>query len=331
VRSVASVVSEEMATPVLDGPETRSEAAMTAHWKAVHEMELGDHLCLFFDNDDERRSIMAAYVRDGVRAGHKVIYVSDAVPARDVLDWLLGDDKDAVIPRDGAQTDLAEAMDAGHFVVRTAEETFLASGRFDPQESIALMATEIDLALVQGYTGVRIAGEARFSLRRWPGTDQHGDFERMLDEVFMTTDIKAMAICQFDRRWFNAAYLAELESCHMGRVRVNDYYDDGTLRITPIFSPPGVELAGVIDGATRPAAEKVLTSISTRTGLLCLDLGGLTDCDDDGLRLLIRADRPDLGPNRGLLLRGVPPRLGERLRSFGLVAGQGVAIEVGAG
>ncbi|QXJ21726.1 MEDS domain-containing protein [Actinomadura graeca] len=304
---------------------------MTDRRKAVREMELGDHLCLLFDNDEERRSIMAAYVRDGVRAGHKIIYISDAVRAGDVLGWLAGDGRDAVMPEEGAPVDLAEAMEAGHFVVRTAEETFLASGRFEPQESIELMATEIDLALVQGYSGVRVAGEARFSLRRWPGTDQHGDFERMLDQVFMTTDIKAMAICQFDRRWFNAGYLAELESCHMGRVRVNDYYDDGTLRITPIFSPPGVELSGVIDGATGPAAEKVLASISTRTGLLCLDLGGVTGCDDDGLRLLTRADRPDLGPNRGLLLRGVPPGLGERLRSSGLAAAQGVAIEDGPG
>ncbi|MUN37005.1 MEDS domain-containing protein [Actinomadura litoris] len=294
---------------------------MSAQHKAVGDMRLGDHLCLFFDNDEERRSIMADYVRDGVRAGHKVIYISDAVGAPDVLGWLLGEER--AVP--GAE--LTEAMEAGHFVVRTAEETFLASGRFDPRESLELMATEIDLALVQGYRGVRIAGEARFSLRRWPGTDQHGDFERMLDEVFMTDDLKAMAICQFDRRWFGAARLADLESCHMGRVRVNDYHDDGTLRITPIFGPPGAELAGVIDAATRPAAERVLESISTRTGLLCLDLGGLTDCDEGGLRLLTRADRPDLGPDRGLLLRAVPPVIAERLRSSGLVALPGVSVE----
>ncbi|WP_242903862.1 MEDS domain-containing protein [Actinomadura terrae] len=293
---------------------------MSAAHKAVGDMRLGDHLALFFDDDEERRSIMADYVRDGVRAGHKVIYVSDAVSAPEVFRWLFGE-------KDAAPDDIAEAMDAGHFVVRTAEETFLASGRFDPQESLELMATEIDLALVQGYGGVRIAGEARFSLRRWPGTDQHGDFERMLDEVFMTTDLKAMAICQFDRRWFGAARLADLESCHMGRVRVNDYHDDGTLRITPIFGPPGAQLSGVLDAATRPAAERVLESISTDTGLLCLDLRGLTGCDEGGLRMLTRADRPGLGPDRGLLLRGVPPVIAERLRSSGLVGMPGVAVE----
>ncbi|MCP9953666.1 MEDS domain-containing protein [Actinomadura madurae] len=307
--------------------------------KPVGAMELGDHLALIFDDDEERRSIMAAYARDGVAAGHKVIYISDGVRAGDVLGWLLAEHEStgpaphAAAPRaaaphaapEGAPVDLAEAMEEGHFVVRTAEETFLASGRFDPSESLQLMATEIDLALVQGYSGVRIAGEARFSLRRWPGTHQHGDFERMLDEVFMTTDLKAMAICQFDRRWFEGARLADVEAAHMGRVRANDYYDDGALRISPLFSPPGARVAGVIDAATRPAAASVLESIKTRTGLLCLDLEGLEACDPDGLRMLTGADRP--ARDRGLLLRGVPAEVHAGLRAEGLDEAPGVSIE----
>ncbi|MEU8802798.1 MEDS domain-containing protein [Spirillospora sp. NPDC048819] len=293
--------------------------------KPVGTMALGDHLALLYDNDEERRSIMAAYARDGVRDAHKVVYISDGVPAPDVLDWLLsGDDVTAPDPGD-RHADLAAAMEAGQLVVRTAEETFLASGRFDPAESIELIATEIDLAHVQGYAGVRIAGEARFSLRRWPGTEQFGQFEQMLDDAFMTTDVKAMAVCQFDRRWFDDARLAEVETRHMGRVRVDDYHDDGSLRITPIFTPPGAELAGIIDGSTLPAAEKVLASITTRTGLLCLDLGGVTACDAAGLRLLTGADRP--GRGHGLLLRAVPPALHDRLRDEGLVNVPGISVE----
>lgn len=294
--------------------------------KPVGAMELGDHLALIFDNDEERRSIMAAYARDGVAAGHKVIYISDGVRAGDVLGWLLAEREQSGPALNGAPVDLAEAMEEGHFVVRTAEETFLASGRFDPAESLQLMATEIDLALVQGYTGVRVAGEARFSLRRWPGTDQHGDFERMLDEVFMTTDLKAMAICQFDRRWFEGARLADVEAAHMGRVRANDYYDDGALRISPLFSPPGARLTGVIDAATRPAAASVLESIKTRTGLLCLDLEGLRACDADGLRMLTGAGRP--ARDRGLLLRAVPAAVHAGLRAEGLDEAPGVSIEL---
>ncbi|MEO3829297.1 MEDS domain-containing protein [Actinomadura sp. B10D3] len=301
--------------------------------KPVGAMELGDHLALIFDNDEERRSIMAAYARDGVAAGHKVIYISDGVRAGDVLGWLLAEHETTGPARhgapEGAAVDLAAAMEDGHFVVRTAEETFLASGRFDPSESLQLMATEIDIALVQGYSGVRIAGEARFSLRRWPGTHQHGDFERMLDEVFMTTDLKAMAICQFDRRWFEGGRLADVEAAHMGRVRANDYYDDGTLQISPLFSPPGARVSGVIDAATRPAAASVLESIKTRTGLLCLDLEGLEACDPDGLRMLTGADRP--ARDRGLLLRGVPAEVHAGLRAEGLDGAPGVSIERAAG
>jgi anti-anti-sigma regulatory factor len=295
--------------------------------KPVGVMELGDHLALLYDNDEERRSVMAAYARDGVRAGHKIVYISDGVTAAEVLAWLLAEGA-ATGPGPQEETpDLSEAMDAGHFIVRTAEETFLASGRFDPAESIELIATEIDLARVQGYRGVRITGEARFSLRRWPGTERFGEFEQLLDDAFLTSDPTAMAVCQFDRRWFDDARLAEVETRHMGRVRVNDYHDDGSLRITPIFNPPGAELAGTIDGSNLAAAEDVLASITTRTGLLCLDLSGLTGCDAAGLRLLTGAFGPGRRRGHGLLLRGVPPALHDRFREEGLDGTPGIAVE----
>jgi len=298
--------------------------------KAVGALELGDHMCLVYDNDDERRAIMAAYVRDGVRANQKVIYISDGVSAPDMLDWLLGEHKDAPehAAAERADVDLAAALEAGDFVVRTAEETFLASGSFDPQESVELMATEIDLALVQGYEGVRVAGEARFSLRSWPGTERFGDFERMLDEVMMDSDIKAMAICQFDRRWFDPDRLAEVVANHAGgRVRADDYYDDGTLRITPIFGPPGAELAGDIDASTRPAMQGALTAVALRSHLICLDLSGVGACDEEGLRTLVGTGRDSSGRNRRLLLRGVSERLAGMLRAAGLDQEPGVSIE----
>jgi ABC-type transporter Mla MlaB component len=298
--------------------------------KAVGALELGDHMCLVYDNDDERRAIMAAYVRDGVRANQKVIYISDGVTAADLLDWLLGEHKDVPEHAAGgrAEVDLRAAMEAGDFVVRTAEETFLASGRFDPHESVELMATEIDLALVQGYEGVRVAGEARFSLRSWPGTERFGDFERMLDEVMMDGDVKAMAICQFDRRWFDPDRLAEVVANHAGgRVRADDYYDDGTLRITPIFGPPGAELAGDIDASTRTAMVDALAAVAGRSHLICLDVSGVRRCDEEGLRTLVGTGRTSGGKSRQLLLRGASERLLAMMRDAGLDREPGVSIE----
>ncbi|MCQ0019137.1 STAS domain-containing protein [Actinomadura madurae] len=307
--------------------------------KPVGAMELGDHLALIFDDDEERRSIMAAYARDGVAAGHKVIYISDGVRAGDVLGWLLAEHEStgpaphAAAPRaaaphaapEGAPVDLAEAMEEGHFVVRTAEETFLASGRFDPSESLQLMATEIDLALVQGYSGGADRGRgavlAAPLARHPPARRLRADAGRGLHD---------------DRPEGDGDLPVRPALVRGGPARGRGGRPHGPrarqrlLRRRSAADQPPVQPArgaggGVIDAATRPAAASVLESIKTRTGLLCLDLEGLEACDPDGLRMLTGADRP--ARDRGLLLRGVPAEVHAGLRAEGLDEAPGVSIE----
>ncbi|MEW2357966.1 MEDS domain-containing protein [Spirillospora sp. NPDC029432] len=300
------------------------------HGKAVGLMEFGDHLCLSYDNADERQAILLAYIRDGLAADHKIIYLSDEDPPEAVVGWL------EAVP-EAAGLDLAGALADGRLVVRTAEEAYMATGRFDPDEIIALFGTEIELALTQGFKGVRVTGEETFSLRGWPGTERFAEFERKIDEVFRTSRVNAMAICQYDRRWFDRERLAELESHHVDRVRADDLHDDGTLRIAPVFGPPGVALSGAVHAAARPALTAALAALPARAGLVCLDLSGVEGCDADGLRALIDAARDGGGRDGGgrdgggrerhVLLRGLPEKAAVLLRDTGLLAMPGVSVE----
>ncbi|MFP3960713.1 MEDS domain-containing protein [Actinomadura fulvescens] len=291
--------------------------------KTVGTMEFGDHLCLSYDNAEERLAILLSYVRDGLAADHKIIYLSDQDPPDKVLGWM------GAVPG-AAGLDLAGALDEGRFVVRTAEEAYMATGRFDPDEIISLFATEIELALVQGYKGVRVTGEETFSLRGWPGTERFAEFERKIDEVFRTSRVNAMAICQYDRRWFDEARLEQLESYHVDRVRADDLHDDGVLRVSPLFAPPGLVLAGAIDGSSRPTLARALDGLPEHGGTLCLDLSAVEFSDTDGLRLVVSARETPTGMRRQLLLRGVPPRLAAQLHELGLDALPGVSVEESA-
>ncbi|MFB4319691.1 MEDS domain-containing protein [Actinomadura sp. 21ATH] len=293
--------------------------------KAVGRMEFGDHLCLSYDNADERHAILLAYIRDGLAADHKIIYLSDEDSPEAVVGWL------EAVP-EAAGLDLAGALDEGALVVRTAEEAYMATGRFDPDEIIALFGTEIELALTQGFKGVRVTGEETFSLRGWPGTERFAEFERKIDEVFRTSRVNAMAICQYDRRWFDPDRLEELESHHVDRVRADDLHDDGSLRIAPAFGPPGLVLTGAVDAAARPAVAAALAALPARAGLVCLDLSGVGGCDEDGLRAMLDAARDGGGGReRHVLLRGVPEKAAVLLRDTGLLAMPGISVEGGTG
>ncbi|HEX2315722.1 MAG TPA: MEDS domain-containing protein [Thermomonospora sp.] len=295
-------------------------APQAAPGRPVGEMRLGDHLCLSYDNAEEHRAILTAYLRDALRDDHKVIYVSDDAPPEEVLDRFRRGP-------DAGDLDLPAMMGEGRFVVRTAEEAYLATGRFDPDEIVGLFATEIELAMLQGYRGLRMTCEKTFSLRGWPGSDRFTEFERKIDHIFRTAPVPAMAICQYDRRWFGRDQLRELESYHAGRVRVDDRFDNGTLRITPTFTPPGLALAGAIDESTCPAVEEALRTAGVRSAHLCLDLSRLEFCDMAGLRALVGAGRTPGGMERQVILREPPEQLALMMRITGWDALPGVYVE----
>ncbi|MFC6886580.1 MULTISPECIES: MEDS domain-containing protein [Actinomadura] len=287
---------------------------------AVGRMKFGDHLCLTYDNEEERYAVLMAYIRDGLRADHKIIYLADQENPRDVLERLAaeaGKDEDA----------LRTAADEGHLAIRPIIEAFMATGRFDPDETVALLGTEIELALVQGYDGVRITGETSFSVRGWPGTEHFAEFEHKCQQAFQAPGTRAMAICQYDRRWFGPDQLRILESCHDGRVRVDDLYADGVLTITPTFTPPGLRLTGAVDESTLPGLLEALHGAAGRAGHLCLDLSGLEFCDLEGLRVLIGAGREGASLERQVVLRGMPDYLGLMMRLAGWDSAPGVYLE----
>ncbi|GAA2434870.1 hypothetical protein GCM10010191_56760 [Actinomadura vinacea] len=309
--------------------------AFSAAGTAVGRMELGDHLCLAYGHADERRAILSSYVRDGLAAGHKIVYLAEQ-DAHDVLPACLRPVPACreTLPR-AARPDLAGALDDGRLVVRTVAEVARATGRFEPDEVLGLMATEIELALVQGFRGVRLTGERPLALSG--GSDgarldaeTAGRFaacERRIGEVFGATRTLAMILCQYDRKRFDAVLVDQAESWHRTRVRADDLYDDGTLRVAPLFGPPGLALAGALGPANRPALDRVLALLPPGAGLVCLELSGLGGCDEEGLRRAVEAGRTSGGRQRQLLLRGVSPRLAGMLRKTGLERAPGVTIE----
>ena len=347
------------------GVGTLISMAFSGADEAVGRMELGDHLCLPYTHADERRAVLLAYVRGGLAAGHKIVYVAEQ-DSHEVLPACLRPVPARLEPFAAAEPprppalDPGRALESGRLVVRTVAEVAKATGGFDPDELMGLFATEIELALVQGYRGVRLTAERPLA---WPASpDGHaagpaagsgagpaagvgagsdaGTFaeeeaaaerfaacERRMAELFRTRRPQAMVLCQYDRNRFDAERLEEAESWHQGRVRADDLYDDGRLRAAPLFGPPGLALSGRLDAGTRAALDRVLSWLPPEAGLVCLEMSGVAVCDEEGLRRAVEAGRTSGGRQRQLLLRGVSPRLAVMLRETGLERAPGVTIE----
>ncbi|MGP4022181.1 MEDS domain-containing protein [Actinomadura sp. 3N407] len=264
----------------------------------VGEMRAGDHLCLAYVNDEERHAVLTAFLNDGLRAGHALVYLVDDEPAGAAAERL----------RHG----FGAALGDGRLNVLSTAETDLDA--------------VIGSALARGHPGVRVTGEASPSLRGWPGTERFAVFEGAVHRAVTRPGRPAMALCQYDRRWFTGDHLREVEDRHGGRAGADAVFDDGVLAIVPLFAPPGLRLSGAIDESTLPALVEALREFDDAAHL-CLDLSRLDFCDMDGLRALIRVNETSTVLDRQVILRSMPGCVELMLRASGWDTAPGIVAE----
>jgi len=106
-------------------------------------------------------------------------------------------------------------------------------------------------------------------------------------------------------------------------------HDDGVLRVTPLSSPPGLEIAGEIDESTYPALLETLAQVTGRAEVH-LNLAGVMYCDLAGLLAIIGL--AEAGPGRRgrqVVLHDIPARLRTVLDIVGWDGTPGLVIDQG--
>jgi hypothetical protein len=175
----------------------------------------GTHMCLIYDNEDERRTLMGKYVQAGLLEREKVAYFTDTTPA-EVAAWL-GE----------AGVDVSGYERANRFSVANAEVVYCPNGRFVPQEMLDTYPTFHRTALEEGCVGGRVTGETSWVLKGIPGSDQFIEYEALLNDVVAVHPV--MALCQYDVRRFDGQTIFDVLQVHPmmivhGQIMRNPYY-----------------------------------------------------------------------------------------------------------
>lgn len=200
----------------------------------VDDLEPGDHACLTFSDADERLDIVAAFVRDGLEQGAKVLCLTDALAPSEFAAELA----DRGLPVD-------RSLGSRQLEVAQSTVAFVASGAFEPARVLASLRGRIDEALRAGYPAMRIAADMCWALRPVTGLDQLVGYEQQLTRLL--ADGRATAVCQYDRLSFDGVTLASVTAAHSRAVAAVTYHDDAVLRICRQHIPPGVRVAGELD------------------------------------------------------------------------------------
>lgn len=153
------------------------------------DLRPGDHLCVIYRNDDEHRIVLSDYLRRGLEAGERVLYIVDARTARQIRGHL----RDAGIS-------VRDAERRGQLLFLSRDDAYMREGVFAPQGMISLLRQETQNALDDGFSGLRVTAEMTWALRGLPGSQRLIEYETLLNEFFPGSP--CVGLCQYDARRF---------------------------------------------------------------------------------------------------------------------------------
>ncbi|MEV8554765.1 MEDS domain-containing protein [Streptomyces glaucescens] len=262
------------------------------------------HVAVAYSSDGEWADHLVAFVRAGLDADEQVQYFADATDPGLVTRTLAEHGVDA-----------ESAVRRGQLVVATADETYLAGARFDPDAMIGLWQEAVDAAAAGGFRALRAIGEMSWGSRDVAGAERLLEYElRIHHEVFERMPLTAW--CFYDRRLVPQEDFRSLTQAHLTRSGATAHDDAPGLSVAPLAAPPGFRLAGSAGYETRRATASAAAAIAASpAGPVTVDLSVLGHLDVAALAAMSTAarDRPSFSPVR---LLGAPPALHRMLELF---------------
>jgi hypothetical protein len=288
---------------------------------AVDLLKPGDHVCWTFDDDERRLAAMARFVNTGIRDRHKILCLTDSLRPVALLAGL-----------ESLGVPVTRSQASGQLHVAAAGQIYLPGGRFDPDAVIDTWRREIASAGREGWAGLRIVSDLAWALRSGTSVPRVARYEAQLNRVL--ADGYAVALCQYDRRLFDAGELRMVARAHPGTAGLGAAGGwVPLLRIVRTNDPPGLRLSGEVDASNRHALAAVLaglfddlTEADTDTDTrITVDMNELSFADTEAVHLLLRAAHASPA---GLNLVGCR---GPLARLLELVSTMGPAEHAGAG
>ncbi|MFB4319707.1 MEDS domain-containing protein [Actinomadura sp. 21ATH] len=236
--------------------------------RPVRELRPGDHAWLAYTGREEQHHVTGAFVRAGLDAGEKVVYLAGAAPV--------------TAPRLPAHERLS-------IVALGRGGRYGRGGHFDPAALVRAVAEAVRDG-ADGHRGIRIAADMTWAVRRPSGLELLLGCERRID-IAIGPSTRAIALCQFDRARCTAAELAALGASHGVEVVPDPEFEDSVLRIVRTFRPPGLALSGELDASRHAVLLEALTTAAAGAGgrEVHLDLSRLRFIDLGALNILADA------------------------------------------
>jgi hypothetical protein len=233
----------------------------------------GEHACCRFAHAEDRERLAFAFLRDALRRGNKVLYLTDSDRTHERL-ALLADEHE----------DVALALARAQVEVRSSRDADLPGCRLDTGRMPDPLRAEHARALAAGFAGLSVTGEIADAV---DDADAHRllvDCEVRTHGHFDGTDVDLL--CQYDHGRFAAGVLAEIAAVHDADAapELAPIARIGYLSAILVPESGALRLAGELDFAGADTLASVLDA--HYHGPLHYDLEDLHYVDVTGMRAL---------------------------------------------
>ncbi len=254
----------------------------------ITDLTVNDHACLTYGEPEELFDLTAAFIRDGLASGLKVIWLSDAASTQ-------------------AETELARrgiavgpALSTGQMTATACEDSLLSGHAFAADHAMSWLGGQMEASRDEGFPGLRVAVDMSWALRPVTGIEQLPDFEEGVAAALAGTTVSML--CQYDREKFDPVTLASVAGFHTRSVAAATYYADPLLRICRQYAPPGIRLAGEIDFKAEEPLALALAEAIRLDGDITINMAALAFIDVPCTRMILDAAR-SLAASRKVVLR----------------------------
>ncbi len=243
----------------------------------ITDLTVEDHACLTFGEPEELFDLTAAFVRDGLSGGLKVVWLSDAGPQQAA----------AELARRGIAVE--SAMATGQMAAAECEGCLLSGQAFSAGDAMGWLTGQMAACREEGFPGLRVAVDMSWALRPVTGVEQLPDFEESLAKALAGTTVSVL--CQYDRERFDPVTLACVAASHTRSVAAATYHTDAVLRICRQYAPPGIRLAGQIDFKNSEPLALALAEAIRLEGDIAVNMTALSFIDGACARMILDAAR----------------------------------------
>ncbi len=171
----------------------------------ITDLAVNDHACLTFGDPEELLDLTAAFVRDGLSGGLKVVWLSEAGPGRAATE----------LARRGIAVE--PALASGQMAAAACHGQLLSGQAFSASKAMKWLRGQMAAFRQDGFPGLRVAVDMSWALRPVPGVEQLPEFEEGITAALAGTTVSVL--CQYDRERFDPVTLATVPRFILDRWR----------------------------------------------------------------------------------------------------------------